>query len=226
MSFFISFNETASNSYYICVKWLDENDWKQREISGSIRHSSRCSGICLEGLLKTRIKQLVSMPWFDHRPFQIYAWNVTAWSRVLGKIMSTLQNLHSRKIFKYLYKCSNLLLYFSYNQTSRQAHRIQQEKMLHAAHRNQYKNTDVIYRATWKKSSGSGLENWDKRWQGIRRADHVTPLYPQNLALYFVDKWWSLSVKFACGLRAVECFCYIQQRILILPLTWATLNEL
>jgi hypothetical protein len=28
---------------------------------------------------------------------------------------------------------------------------------------------------------------------GIRRADHVTPLYPQKLALNFVDKWRSIS---------------------------------
>jgi hypothetical protein len=27
---------------------------------------------------------------------------------------------------------------------------------------------------------------------GIRRAGHATPLYPQNLALNFVDKWRSL----------------------------------
>jgi hypothetical protein len=26
---------------------------------------------------------------------------------------------------------------------------------------------------------------------GIRRTDHTTPLYPQKLALNFVDKWWS-----------------------------------
>jgi hypothetical protein len=47
--------------------------------------------------------------------------------------------------------------------------------------------------ATWKKNSGSGLKNWDQRPYGIRRADHVTPLYPQKLALNFVDKWRSLS---------------------------------
>jgi hypothetical protein len=40
--------------------------------------------------------------------------------------------------------------------------------------------------ATWKKSSGPGLENLDERPQGIRRADHATPLYPQKLALNFV----------------------------------------
>jgi hypothetical protein len=28
---------------------------------------------------------------------------------------------------------------------------------------------------------------------GVGRADHATLLYPQNLALNFVDKWWLLS---------------------------------
>jgi hypothetical protein len=28
---------------------------------------------------------------------------------------------------------------------------------------------------------------------GICRADHATPLYPQKLALNFVNKWWSLT---------------------------------
>ena len=41
---------------------------------------------------------------------------------------------------------------------------------------------EVNWGATWIKSSGSGPEN---RWTavGIRCADHVTPLYPQKLAL-------------------------------------------
>jgi hypothetical protein len=47
--------------------------------------------------------------------------------------------------------------------------------------------------ATWKKSSGSGLEYWDQRPWGIHRADHATPLYPQKLALNFTEKWRSLS---------------------------------
>jgi hypothetical protein len=47
--------------------------------------------------------------------------------------------------------------------------------------------------ATWKKSSGSGLENWNQRPWGFRRANHVTPFYPQKLALNFADKWRSLS---------------------------------
>jgi hypothetical protein len=33
--------------------------------------------------------------------------------------------------------------------------------------------------STWKKSSDSGLDNWDWRLWGIRRADHATPVYPQ-----------------------------------------------
>jgi hypothetical protein len=37
------------------------------------------------------------------------------------------------------------------------------------------------WRAAWKKSNGSGLEN------------HAKPLYPQKLALNFVDKWRLLS---------------------------------
>ena len=37
--------------------------------------------------------------------------------------------------------------------------------------------------ATWIKSSGSGLENRDSTAVGNRYADHVTPLYPQKLAL-------------------------------------------
>jgi hypothetical protein len=49
------------------------------------------------------------------------------------------------------------------------------------------------WRTTWNKSSGSGLKNWDERPQGIRRADHSTPRYPQKLALNFVDKRRSLS---------------------------------
>jgi hypothetical protein len=32
----------------------------------------------------------------------------------------------------------------------------------------------------------------------------VTPLYLQKLALYFADKWWSLSRYIACGLRDTE----------------------
>jgi hypothetical protein len=36
--------------------------------------------------------------------------------------------------------------------------------------------------ATWKKSSGSGLENWDYGL-GIRHGDHATPFYTQKLAL-------------------------------------------
>jgi hypothetical protein len=48
--------------------------------------------------------------------------------------------------------------------------------------------------ATWKKSSGSGLENWDQRPWGIRRADHATPLYLQKLALNFADNWRLLSL--------------------------------
>ena len=35
----------------------------------------------------------------------------------------------------------------------------------------------------FKKSSGSGPENRDLTAVGIRCADHVTPLYPQKLAL-------------------------------------------
>jgi hypothetical protein len=34
----------------------------------------------------------------------------------------------------------------------------------------------------------------------IHRADHAEPLYPQKLALHFVDKWWSLSLfVFVCN---------------------------
>jgi hypothetical protein len=44
---------------------------------------------------------------------------------------------------------------------------------------------------TWTKSSGSGLENWDSRPQGILHADHATPLSPQTLALNFASKWRS-----------------------------------
>jgi hypothetical protein len=47
---------------------------------------------------------------------------------------------------------------------------------------------EVNWGATWIKSSGSGPENRDYRKQrltavGIRCTDHVTPLYPQKLAL-------------------------------------------
>jgi hypothetical protein len=49
------------------------------------------------------------------------------------------------------------------------------------------------WRATWKKSSGSGLENEINDRGGIRRADHTTPLYPQKLALNFANKCRSLS---------------------------------
>jgi hypothetical protein len=41
---------------------------------------------------------------------------------------------------------------------------------------------------------------------GIRHADHVTPLYLQELALNFADKLRSLSVWFTCRLRATEFF--------------------
>jgi hypothetical protein len=34
---------------------------------------------------------------------------------------------------------------------------------------------------------------------GIRRVDHATPLYPQKLALNFVDKWRSLSLYSSLG---------------------------
>jgi hypothetical protein len=37
------------------------------------------------------------------------------------------------------------------------------------------------WRATWMKSSGSSLENWDSWPCGIRHADHTTPLYLQKL---------------------------------------------
>jgi hypothetical protein len=49
--------------------------------------------------------------------------------------------------------------------------------------------------ATWKKSSGSGLENLDSRPWGFRRADHATPLYPQKVGTKF---------QFPCGLKAME----------------------
>jgi hypothetical protein len=39
------------------------------------------------------------------------------------------------------------------------------------------------WRATWMKSSDSGLENRDLTTVGIRCADHATPLYPQKLTL-------------------------------------------
>jgi hypothetical protein len=46
---------------------------------------------------------------------------------------------------------------------------------------------------TWKKSSGSGVENGDQWPEGIRRADHATTFHPQKLALNFTKKWQSLS---------------------------------
>jgi hypothetical protein len=46
---------------------------------------------------------------------------------------------------------------------------------------------------TTKKSSGSGLENWDLRPRWIRRADHPTLLYPQKLAINFTNKLRSFS---------------------------------
>jgi hypothetical protein len=48
------------------------------------------------------------------------------------------------------------------------------------------------WEATWKKISGSGLENWDWRPWEIRPTDHATLFYLQNFALKF-SKCRSLS---------------------------------
>jgi hypothetical protein len=42
--------------------------------------------------------------------------------------------------------------------------------------------------ATWKKSSGSGLENWDWRTCGIRCTDHTTPFYPQLASFKIISE--------------------------------------
>jgi hypothetical protein len=47
--------------------------------------------------------------------------------------------------------------------------------------------------ATFKRISGSSIENWDLRPCGIRSADHATPLYSQTLAINFANKWRSNS---------------------------------
>jgi hypothetical protein len=76
----------------------------------------------------------------------------------------------------------------------------------------------------WKKSSGSGLENWDYLPWGIRRADHATPLYPQRLALYFANKWRSISWYssladwrprnlFDCGIRRTQTSILLIMRL-------------
>jgi hypothetical protein len=39
-----------------------------------------------------------------------------------------------------------------------------------------------------------GGENRDYGLSGIHCTDHVTPIYPQKLALNFADKWRALSL--------------------------------
>jgi hypothetical protein len=50
----------------------------------------------------------------------------------------------------------------------------------------------IIEELLGRKISGSGLES-ENTAVGIRRVDHATPLFPQEVYTNFADKWRSLG---------------------------------